>query len=274
MIIKQDENKNKSSRNPRYVKIRAIIPNSITMFCLWAGITAIKFASEGEIEYALLAILFGSICDGFDGRVARKMNVSSDFGAILDTLADFITFGVAPAIILYFWNEISYPYLWPSCLFYATCSSLRLARFNISTNDEKQDKRYINYFVGIPAPMAALVVLIPISSYLFWSKTLEEYTNGIDLLAYHYIAVIPSLLITGLLMISKIPTFSTKNIAYFGRNSFVFLGISTILIFGFIENVWLTWQIVFIIYIIMICVTMLTFYNNNIKQKKINIRNK
>lgn len=258
-------------KNPRYVKIRSIIPNSITMLCLWSGLAAIKYASEGEIEYALFAILFGAACDGFDGRVARKMKVASEFGGILDSLADFITFGVAPAMVLFFWNESSYPYLWPSCLFYATCSALRLARFNVSLNDEGNDERYKNYFVGIPAPMAALVVLAPISSYLFWTTTLAEYTVGIELLTYHYIAVIPSLIIIGILMVSKIPTFSIKNIAYFGRHSFAVFVISAGLLFGIIENIWLTWTSFFIFYAISMVITIIVFYMNHtrIKIKKI-----
>ncbi|HEY0568885.1 MAG TPA: CDP-diacylglycerol--serine O-phosphatidyltransferase, partial [Xanthobacteraceae bacterium] len=123
-------------RRFRRIPIRMLVPNLITLLALCAGLTAIRMAIEGRLEFALAAIVFAAFLDGVDGRVARLIKGQSRFGAELDSLADFVNFGVAPALILYFWglNDLK-NFGWIAALVFAICGSLRLARFNVMAED-------------------------------------------------------------------------------------------------------------------------------------------
>jgi CDP-diacylglycerol--serine O-phosphatidyltransferase len=150
-------------RRFRAIPIRVLLPNMITLLSLCAGLTAIRLALEGRIEWALGAIVFAAVLDGVDGRVARLLKGQSRFGAELDSLADFVNFGVVPGLILYFWglNELG-AIGWIAALVFAICMSLRLARFNVMADDPNRPAWAANFFTGVPAPAGAIIVLLPI----------------------------------------------------------------------------------------------------------------
>ena len=179
------------------------MPNLITLLALCAGLTAIRLSMEGKLELALAAIVLAGVLDGIDGRVARMLKGTSRFGAELDSLADFVNFGVAPALILYFWglHEL-HSAGWIAALVFAICAALRLARFNVMIDDPNKPAWAGNFFTGIPAPAGAIVVLLPI--YLFFLGV----SNGlvtIWLTFFYTLAV-------GLLMVSRLPVFSGKRV--------------------------------------------------------------
>jgi CDP-diacylglycerol--serine O-phosphatidyltransferase len=150
-------------RRFRAIPVRLLLPNMITLLSLCAGLTAIRLALEGKIEWALGAIVFAAALDGIDGRVARMLKGQSKFGAELDSLADFVNFGVVPGLILYFWglNELG-AIGWIAALVFAICMSLRLARFNVMADDPNRPAWMANFFTGVPAPAGAIIVLLPI----------------------------------------------------------------------------------------------------------------
>ncbi|KAB7738543.1 CDP-diacylglycerol--serine O-phosphatidyltransferase [Parvibaculum sedimenti] len=184
-----------------HMPIRTIIPNALTVLALCAGLTAIRFALEAKFEAAVAAIIVASVFDGLDGRVARLLNGSSKFGAELDSLTDFVNFGVAPVLVLYLWslNEIG-GIGWIAVLGYAVCCALRLARFNVALEDPDKPAWTGNYFVGVPAPAGAMLVMLP----LYLSFIGLDGLNTLPLLiAVHCFFV-------AFLLISRIPTFSGK----------------------------------------------------------------
>ena len=147
-------------RRFRPIPVRTLVPNVITLLALCAGLTAVRLAIEGKLELSLAAIVLAAVLDGIDGRIARLIKGTSRFGAELDSLADFVNFGVAPALILYFWGlgELRSAG-WIAALVFAICAGLRLARFNVSTDDPNRPAWASNFFVGVPAPAGAITVL-------------------------------------------------------------------------------------------------------------------
>ncbi len=156
------------SRRRRFkaIPVRTLLPNLITLLALCAGLTAIRLAVENRLDLALAAIVFAALLDGIDGRLARMLKGTSRFGAELDSLADFVNFGVAPALILYFWglHELKSAG-WIAALVFAICAGLRLARFNVMIDDPSKPAWAGNFFTGIPAPAGAITVLLPIYLY-------------------------------------------------------------------------------------------------------------
>src|SRR6266849_928317 len=150
-------------RRFRQIPFRTLLPNLITLLALCAGLTGIRLAIEGKVEWALYAVVFAAALDGIDGRIARMLKGTSRFGAELDSLADFVNFGVAPALILYMWglNEFK-SFGWIAALVFALCAALRLARFNVTTEDPSRPAWAGNFFQGIPAPAGAIIVLLPL----------------------------------------------------------------------------------------------------------------
>ena len=143
--------------------MRTLAPNVITLLALCAGLTAIRMAFENRYVLALAAIVFAAILDGIDGRLARFLKGTSRFGAELDSLSDFVNFGVAPALILYFWDLHDLKSAgWIAAMVFAICAGLRLARFNVMIDDPDRPAWTANFFVGMPAPAGAITVLLPI----------------------------------------------------------------------------------------------------------------
>jgi CDP-diacylglycerol--serine O-phosphatidyltransferase len=187
-------------RRFRAIPIRLLLPNMITHLSLCAGLTAIRLALEGRIEWALGAIVFAAVLDGVDGRVARLLKGQSRFGAELDSLADFVNFGVVPGLILYFWglNELG-AIGWIAALVFAICMSLRLARFNVMADDPNRPVWAGNFFTGVPAPAGAIIVLLPI------------YVNLLGMPRLTGLACVYTLAIA-ILLVSTLPVLSGKKL--------------------------------------------------------------
>src|SRR6201981_2083301 len=186
-------------RRFRPIPVRMLVPNVITLLAICAGLTAIRLSTEGKMELAVAAIVFAALLDGIDGRVARMIKGQSKFGAELDSLADFVNFGVAPGLMLYFWqlHEL-HDGGWIAAMVFAISGGLRLARFNASIDDPNKPAFAANFFTGVPAPAGAITVLLPIYlGFLGLSQPTAMLTAGYTLLI-------------GFLMVSRLPVFSGK----------------------------------------------------------------
>jgi CDP-diacylglycerol--serine O-phosphatidyltransferase len=190
-------------RRFRPIPVRTLVPNLITLLALCAGLTGIRFAVEGRLDIALCAIVFAAVLDGIDGRVARLLKGTSRFGAELDSLADFVNFGVAPGLILYFWDLHQLKSAgWIAAMVFAICAGLRLARFNVMVDDPNRPVWAGNFFVGMPAPAGALTVLLPIY---------VEFLGVPKLAVVAPVTMVYTLAI-GFLMVSRLPVYSGKRI--------------------------------------------------------------
>ena len=187
----------------RDIPLRTLFPNILTLLAICSGLTAIRFAIEGRIQLALGAIILAAILDGIDGRVARFLKSTTRFGAQMDSLADFVNFGVAPAMVLYFTllDELR-PFGWIVALVYAMCVCLRLARFNVQLDTPNRPDFQQDFFVGVPAPAGAMVVLLPIYLVLLGLRE----TLFLDVVVSGYVLAV------GLLMVSSLPTYSGKTL--------------------------------------------------------------
>ncbi|MEZ5788674.1 MAG: phosphatidylcholine/phosphatidylserine synthase [Xanthobacteraceae bacterium] len=188
-------------RGFRPIPIRTLVPNLVTLLALCAGLTAIRLAAEGRFDLAVAAVVFAAILDGIDGRLARMIRGTSRFGAELDSLADFVNFGVVPALILWFWglHEVK-AFGWIAALVFAICCGLRLARFNVMAEDPNRPAWAANFFVGMPAPGGAIAVFLPVYAHFLG---LPKIPSSLDVV---YTLVI------GFLMISKLPVYSGKKL--------------------------------------------------------------
>ncbi|MBC7580099.1 MAG: CDP-diacylglycerol--serine O-phosphatidyltransferase [Tardiphaga sp.] len=187
-------------RRFRTIPIRMLVPNMITLLAICAGLTAIRLSTEGRMELAVGFIVFAAVLDGVDGRVARMIKGQSKFGAELDSLADFVNFGVAPGLILYFWqlhdlNNVG----WIAAMIFAIGGSLRLARFNATMDDPDKPVFAANFFTGMPAPLGAITVLLPI------------YLSFLDVPMPPAVLTALYTLLIGFLMVSRLPVFSGKS---------------------------------------------------------------
>jgi CDP-diacylglycerol---serine O-phosphatidyltransferase len=204
-------------------KTRLILPNAITLIGVCIGLTSIKFALDGKFALAVIAILFASLMDALDGRIARLIKGTSKLGKELDSLGDVISFGVAPALIMYFWNLQYLDKLgWFVCLMYVVCVALRLARFNVSSEEESSWKD--NFFEGMPSPAGGIIVLMPLV--LSFSGLTEIFFK------INYDLLVPTFfIIVSILLISTIPTYSFKKIVI-PRTMTKFLLFGIVLFFG------------------------------------------
>lgn len=185
------------------VPVRMLLPNMVTLLSLCLGLTGIRMAMEDRLELAIGAIVVAAVLDGLDGRIARLLQSSSRFGAELDSLADFICFGVAPGIILYRWGLGDLRnFGWIATLVFGMCAALRLARFNVMLEDPTRPSFAGNFFVGVPAPAAALVVMLP--AYFDLLGLPQSFATSV--FATLYVIAI------SLLMVSRIPTWSGKKV--------------------------------------------------------------
>lgn len=222
----------------RGLTINKLIPNAITVSATCAGLTGIRFAIEGRFEFAAIAILVAAILDGLDGRMARLLKATSDFGKELDSLSDFVAFGVSPAMILYFWALRDLGGIgWAVALFLAVCCGLRLARFNIAA--EKLPPYAYNYFQGVPAPAGAGLALMPLlASFEFWDGIADW--NG---------AVAVWTVGIGLLMVSRLPTWSFKGVKIPREAALPLMAGAALVIAGLAGRPWLTLVCLFVAYL-------------------------
>jgi len=190
-------------RRFRAIPVRTLVPNVITLLALCAGLTAIRFAAEGTLEWAVYAIVFAAVLDGIDGRVARLLKGTSRFGAELDSLADFVNFGVAPALTLYFWtlHEVKSAG-WIAAMVFAIAAGLRLARFNVMMDDPNRPAWASKFFTGMPAPAGAITVLLPVYVQFL----------GAPRLAFMAPVTLAYALAIAFLMVSRLPVYSGKRI--------------------------------------------------------------
>jgi CDP-diacylglycerol--serine O-phosphatidyltransferase len=200
--LDRDRHGNKRRRF-KAIPIRVLLPNLITLLALCAGLTAIRFAVEGRYEIAVGLVVAAAALDGIDGRLARMLKGTSRFGAELDSLADFVSFGVTPALILYMWElHVLKSAGWIAALVFAICAGLRLARFNVMLDDPKRPAWAGNFFVGVPAPAGAIIVMLPI--YLQFL--------AVSWLQFPAILVFLYTLTVAGLMVSRLPVFSGKKV--------------------------------------------------------------
>jgi len=234
---------------------RMLLPNILTLIGVCIGLTSIRFALDGRFEFAIIAIIFAALIDGLDGRIARLIKGTSKVGKELDSLTDMISFGVAPAFIMYFWKlNVLGKFGWLLCLVYVICVALRLARFNINSNQEPSWKD--NFFEGVPSPAGGILVLSPLIVSL----------SGFDYFELNYNIIVPIFFImTSFLLISKFPSYSFKRIAI-PRKTTIFLLFGIVLFFGLLLIY--TFDVIAIsifVYLILLPISYLHF--NNIKKK-------
>src|ERR1043166_6282463 len=188
-------------RRFRPIPVRMLVPNVIALLAICAGLTAIRLSTEGKVEWAVAAIVFAAVLDGIDGRVARMIKGKSKFGAELDSLAHFANFGVAPGLILYFWqlHELNNAG-WIAAMVFAISGGLRLARFNATLDDPNKPAYAANYFTGVPAPAGAVTALLPLYlAFLGVAKPPATLTAAYTLLL-------------AFLTVSRLPVFSGKQV--------------------------------------------------------------
>ena len=200
---------------------RVILPNMLTLIGVCIGLSSIRFALDEKFEFAIIAIIFAALIDGLDGRIARLIKGTSKVGKELDSLTDVISFGVAPAFIMYFWklNELG-RFGWLLCLVYVICVALRLARFNVNSSQEPSWKD--NFFEGVPSPAGGILVLTPLIVSL----------TGFDYFELNYNLIVPIFFVViSILLISKFPSYSFKKIVI-PRRTTIFLLFGIVLFFG------------------------------------------
>jgi len=186
---------------PLSFSLNRMIPNILTMLALCAGMTAIRFAIADKFESAVAAVIIAAILDGLDGRIARLLKGTSTFGAQLDSLSDFVSFGVAPPVLLYLWTMSHYPgFGWAVVLIFGVCCALRLARFNTQIGAELPPYAY-NFFTGVPAPAGAGLVLLPM---------IADFEFGGDIVFRSPILNAATIIAVSALMVSRVPTFAMK----------------------------------------------------------------
>jgi len=239
-------------------KTRYLLPNILTLGGVCLGISSIKFSIDGNYSLAVTLILFAAILDALDGRIARLIKGTSEFGKELDSLTDFVSFGIAPVFVLYFWELSNYGKLgWAITLIYSVCCVLRLARFNLTKIDENQEWKK-NFFEGVPSPAGGLLILMP----LIYDLTDLNIGFNIKILTPYLTIII------AILLVSKIPTLALKKISISPKTTvFLLLGIGIIFI-ALLFYTLKTLLIFGIIYLLSIPVSIIIYNNQNKKNFK------
>lgn len=237
----------------RSFPITYLFPNIITLAGLCAGLSAIRFAMLGRWEMAVGFLMIAAIIDGMDGRLARMLNATSTFGANLDSLADFVSFGVAPVMVMYLWQMHGVKGLgWLLVLFFAVCMCLRLARFNTRIFEPKDSPLDDpdDHFTGVPAPAGAMLCVLPMAvSFQFGDEIYANFHAYQQYLPHLCIAYVAGI---ALLLVSTIPTFSAKKFKIKSTMAGPFMVLSGLIIAGFIIATWLTYVLCALLYIALI----------------------
>jgi len=241
-------------------KTRVILPNILTLIGVCIGLSSIKFALDSKYEIAIIAIIIAALIDGLDGRIARLIKGTSKVGKELDSLTDVISFGVAPAFIMYFWslNKLG-KFGWLLCLIFVVCVVLRLARFNVHSNEEASWKD--NFFEGVPSPAGGILVLMP----LIYSLSELKFLN----INYNFIVPVFFILVS-LLLISKVPTYSLKKIVV-PRTMTIFLLFGIVLFFGLLLIY--TFNVMVISGLVYLCLIPISFIHYIKLNKKFDVIN-
>lgn len=245
-----------SKEKLKSLPFRKIAPNLVTMLALCAGVTSIRYSIQADWAKAIICIFLAAFFDMLDGRVARMLKTSSRFGAELDSLSDFVSFGVSPSIMIYQWTLYDLPkFGWFFCLLFSIAMSMRLARFNTMLDDEPQPTYWQNFFVGVPAPAAAGLAILPVMLSF-------EFPEAEFLRSNSFIAII--MCVIALLMVSKIPTISTKKVKV---PTYMIMPLMLVVVFlasFMISQTWLTLSIMTLCYAVSIPLSSFAF----LKEKK------
>ncbi len=249
--------RNDSDPRLRQIPIRYLVPNIVTLLALCSGITAIRLGMDGRFELAVACVILAALLDALDGRIARALKGSSKFGAELDSLADFVNFGVVPGLLIYMWSLNALKNLgWIVALTLALCCALRLARFNVSIEDPDRPAWKINYFTGVNAPAGAMLAMLPM--YLGF---LDLVPPGPEIAPY----VLPYITLVAFAMVSRVPTFSGKGVGRVSREAVLpLLAAVTILAALLVTYTWEVVTLFAAIYIVLIPVSSIVY----LRQKK------
>lgn len=244
--------------------LNRLFPNFVTILGLCAGLFALKYAMTGAWEVAVGFVAIAAFIDGMDGRLARLLNASSSFGAQLDSLSDFVNFGVVPALISYMWmtNEVK-ALGWAVSLFFIICMALRLARFNCTIEDEvsEEDDDAVSqelrthFFTGIPAPAGALLLLWPMML-MFLSQ--QESFVTLPTITPHAMVVFTGIM--ALLLVSRYPTFSFKKIRIRREFGSLILAIAALVAIGLLLEPWITLSVIGVFYVGMMPFSLMAYY--------------
>ncbi|MBQ8558035.1 MAG: phosphatidylcholine/phosphatidylserine synthase [Alphaproteobacteria bacterium] len=248
------------------INIRPIFPNAVTMTALAFGVSSINMAFWGYWQLAVIFIALSAVFDFFDGKVARMLNVSSRFGAELDSLSDFVSFGVAPAFLMYLWTmdasirinvlqnlagrSDAIGIYWAVVLFVAMCCAARLARFN-SLIDQEQPSYWKYFFMGVPAPAGAYLTILPLIFWLATKQQIEFFRDPV------FVSVF--LVFSGVMMASKIPTLCLKHLHISSKYATVLLILALIVLAGLVASTWIMLSIIGVLYLISIPVCIFYF---------------
>ena len=236
-------------------KTRYLLPNILTLGGVCMGISSIKFSIDGNFSLAVTLILFAAILDALDGRIARLIKGTSEFGKELDSLTDFVSFGIAPVFILYFWELNTYGKLgWAISLIYSVCCVLRLARFNL-TKVENQQEWKNNFFEGVPSPAGGILILLPLI------YELTDFSFNFEVRQFTPFLTI----LIAFLLVSKIPTLSFKKISISSKTTIFLLLAAGLIFISLLFYTFETLLIFGILYLLLIPISFFVFKN---KQKK------
>lgn len=243
-MVKKVSKFERSKERLQKLSFAHLLPNMATVIALCIGLSSIRFALLGRYDYAVIAIVIAAFFDAMDGRLARLLGAASDFGAELDSLSDFISFGVAPAVVLYVLTMNAWAGLgWTIILFFVVCCGLRLARFNTSlrTSNDVEDPVWAKkFFIGVPAPAGAMIALFPL--------TLYQATEYEFLLAPFIVMCF--LIASGILFISRIPTYSFKTYQIPPKSVPLMLLLVGLLVASLVSAPWATFSILIVIYLV------------------------
>tara|TARA_B100000575_G_scaffold281113_1_gene271397 strand:- start:1060 stop:1851 length:792 start_codon:yes stop_codon:yes gene_type:complete len=248
-------NENKKFKIVSSKKTRYLLPNILTLAGVCLGISSIKFSIDGNFTLSVTLILFAAILDALDGRIARLIKGTSEFGKELDSLTDFVSFGIAPAFVLYFWELYNYGKLgWAITLIYSVCCVLRLARFNLNKIDESEEWKN-NFFEGIPSPAGGLIILMPL---IFELTDLDTGLNIKKITPY-------LTLLISILLVSKIPTLALKKISISPKTTVFLLLIIGIIFIALLFYTFETLLVFGIGYLISIPLSVIIYNKQNVK---------
>ena len=243
------------------LNIRPIFPNAVTMTALAFGVSSINMSFWGEWSLAILFIALAGVFDFLDGKVARMLNVSSKFGAELDSLSDFVSFGVAPAFLMYLWTmdgdtrisvlqNLAVGVYWGFVLFVSMCCAARLARFN-SLIDTEQPPYWKHFFMGVPAPAGGFLTILPLVFWLATNQSIEWFRSPVLAAIF--------LIFSGIMMASKIPTLCLKHLHISSGASTLLLIVALFVIAGLLSFPWVMLSLIGIVYLLSIPVCIYYF---------------
>lgn len=225
------------------IPLRLLVPNLVTVLAICAGLSGIRLAFEGRFEIAVIMVLLAAFLDGVDGRLARALKATSKFGVQMDSLADIVNFGVAPALVLYFYLlHFAKPFGWIAALVYAVACCLRLARFNVLTEDDSRPAWQSEYFVGVPAPAGAVLVLLPVYIAFVWLEQSEVLA---------YVGAVYTILVA-FLLVSRLPIYSGKKWRVRRENAIPLLLAAAIFVICLAIYTWQTLAILAVAYLVFV----------------------